>query len=227
MSLSDLKRISRESVATQVYEHIKLNIIDGVLPPGTHLIEKTIAETMGTSRGPVREALRQLEADGLVESKINVGTFVRRFSVDEIEELYTARIVLEAYIASLAAEKMTQDRVADLQEALSATIEAAQQGDIHKTVEADFDFHRTIWNIADHGIINEMLARLEVRIRMFISLQASLFESLYTSVRDHDQIYEAIIGGDSDLAEGTMRTHIQNAGQLIVEKMRKDASSAT
>jgi DNA-binding GntR family transcriptional regulator len=226
MSLSDLKKISRESVASQVYEHIKMSIIDGVLPPGTHLIEKTIAETMGTSRGPVREALRQLEADGLVESKINVGTFVRSFSVGEIEELYTARIVLEAYIAHLAAEKMTQDRVPELQGALTATIEAARRGDFHETIEADFGFHRTIWEIADHGIINDMLGRLEVRIRMFISLQASLFESLYTSIQDHNLIFEAIVGGHSELAEGLMHTHIQNAGLLVVEKMKKDAGAA-
>jgi DNA-binding GntR family transcriptional regulator len=221
MSFPQLKKVERESIATQVYETLKQSIVQGTLPSGTHLIETTIAKQMGTSRGPVREALRQLEADGVVEVRANVGTFVRALSMEEIQELYTVRSVLEGYAASLAAERATPADIERLQESVEAAIRAAQQGDLRKTATVDFDLHRTIWEIARHRILFDLLSLLEVRIRMFISLQAPLFKKLMDSIQDHRLIVKAIGDGDAETAGELVRTHIMEAGLLIVEHMEE------
>lgn len=222
MGLMQLTKISRESIATKVYEHIKQHILDGTLPPGTHLVETTIAEQLGTSRGPVREALRQLEANGIVEVRANIGTFVRELSSEEVREIYTARSVLEGYLARLTATKATPAEIEQLYQAVEAASEAASRGSLEDTVNADFNLHRLIWQISGHKIIYDLLSHLEVRIRLFITLQAQLFETLSMSIQDHRFIVDAIASRDSEHAEAAIREHIMNAGLRIVDHIRHD-----
>lgn len=219
MSLLSFNKINRESVTQQVYDSIKRRIIEGTLPPGTHLIETTIAEQMATSRGPVREALRLLEVEGLVEVRANVGTFVRSLPVKEIEEIYTVRSILEAYAAKLAAEKANPQSIENLHRIKESVRQAAERGDLKETVWLDFELHRQIWKIADHSILQDLLSHLEPRVRMFISLQAPLFERLMDSIQDHQAIVEAIENKECEKASKLIQEHIILAGDLIIRHM--------
>jgi DNA-binding GntR family transcriptional regulator len=222
MDLNKLGKVKRESVSQQVYEKLKDRILNGDLQPGTRLYENKLAEQVGTSRGPIREALRQLEADGLVEVRTNIGTFVHKLTIDEITEIYSVRSLLEGYIVRLATEKVTCLGVEKLQQIMQAATNAANEGDIKGTVRYDFDLHRQIWEIADHQILFELLHHLEWRVRMLITLQAPLFPQLVDSIKDHALIVDAIAEGNGERASELIQEHIKQAGSMIIQSINKN-----
>jgi len=161
-------KIKRQSISQQIYKKLKDRILDGDLPPGTHLLENKIAEQAGISRGPIREALRYLEADGLVEVRANIGTFVHTLTTEEITEIYTVRSLLEGYTTKLAAEKATRLGVEKLRRIMQAAQKSAKNGDLKETIKHDFDLHRQIWEMADHQILYDLLHHLEVELRLVL-----------------------------------------------------------
>ena len=102
--MNSLQKVKRQPIATQVYEAVREAIFRGDMAPGSHLSEVDLSEQLGVSRAPIREALLQLEAEGIVELVPNKGAFVRGLSYKEVEEIYTTRSLLEGYAAALAAE---------------------------------------------------------------------------------------------------------------------------
>lgn len=220
MGLPQFEKITKGSISSSVYSHIKENILSGAIAPGAHLLEAQIAEQMGISRAPVREAFLQLEADGLVEARVNQGTFVRVLSNDDVWEIYTARSLIEGYAASLAAERATPEDIERLRKLLNDVLDTAKKGEYQATVVADFNFHRMIWQISGHKILGEILQRLENQIRMFMAMQAPLFEHLYDSVKDHKEIFEFISRGDPEAARSSTETHIIKAGKLTVARLK-------
>jgi DNA-binding GntR family transcriptional regulator len=221
MSLPQFEKIEKESISSRVYSHIKESILSGAIASGAHLLEAQIAKQMGISRAPVREAFLQLEADGLVEARANQGTFVRDLSNDEVWEIYTARSLIEGYAASLAAKRATPEDIEFLRQALDEVLDTAKKGDYQSTVVADFNMHRLIWQISGHKIIFEILQRLEKQIRMFMAVQAPLFEHLYDSVKDHKEIFECISRGDHEAAKSSIEAHIIEAGKLTITRMKQ------
>ena len=219
MDAMPFEKIKRKSISQQIYEKLKERILDGDLPPGPHLLENKIAEQAGISRGPIREALRQLEADGLVEVRANIGTFVHTLTVEEVTEIYTVRSLLEGYTVRLAAEKATRQGVEKLRRIMRAANKAANNGDLKETVRYDFDLHRQIWEIADHQILYDLLHHLEWRVRMLITLQAPLFTQLADSIQDHSLIVDAIADGNGEKARDLVQEHIKQAGDLIIQNL--------
>jgi len=214
------EKFEKELISAKVYDHIKQGVLMGALIPGTRLLETQIAEQMGVSRSPVREAMRHLEAEGVVETVANQGTFVRELTYNDVREIYTARALIEGYAASLAAERTTKNDIKGLEKAKRKAIEAARQEDFQKTLVADFDLHRMIWEIAGHKLLFQILTRLEVQIRMFIAVQAPLFRVLIDSVQDHQEIVQAISEGNGQKAKTAMENHISNAGTLILNHLQ-------
>ena len=219
MDTPSFPKIEPQTTTSKVYDYLKQSILGGSLPPGTRLLEAQIAEQMGVSRSPVREATRLLNSDGLVELRTNQGTFVRSLSVDDVQEIYTARSLIEGYAASLAADRAMPEDVARLRQIARSAVEAARRGDFGGTVVADFDLHRMIWEMADHKLIYDILSRLEVQIRMFMSVQAPLFTDLIVSVQDHKTIVQAIEDRDAEAAKAAIRHHINEAGSLTVSRL--------
>ena len=221
MAIPGFEKIKRISVVSQVHNRLKQGILDGSLLPGTHLAEPQIAAQMGVSRSPVREAFRLLEAEGLLEIRTSQGAFVCGLSTDQVREIYTARSLIEGYATELAAQNAMPADVERLRRAQAASIEAARREDYAATIEADFAFHRLIWEIAEHGILYDVLARLEVKIRMFMAAQAPAFDHLYDSVETHHQVIEAIAAGNAEAAKVGIQKHIDEAGMLAMRRSKK------
>jgi DNA-binding GntR family transcriptional regulator len=219
MDALPFEKITRKSISQEIYEKLKERILDGDLPPGTHLLENKIAEQAGISRGPIREALRQLEADGLVEVRANIGTFVHILTIGEVTEIYTVRSLLEGYTVTLAAEKATKDGIEKLHRIMWAASNAAENGNVKETVKYDFDLHRQIWEMASQQILYDLLHHLEWRVRLLITLQAPLFEQLADSIQDHSLIVNAIAEGDGEKAKELIQAHIKQAGDLIIQHL--------
>jgi DNA-binding GntR family transcriptional regulator len=209
-------KIEKKSLATVVYQNIKQGIFTGTLVEGTRLLENEIADQMGVSRAPVREALTMLEGDRLVNFQVNQGAYVRKLNKDEIWEIYTARSLIEGYVASLAAIKASSNDVNNLKQALKNVLEAAERGNFEETITKDFDYHRLIWEISGHRLFIEILNNLEDQIRMFMAVQAHLFVHLIDSVEDHVKIVDAITNGDSETASKAIQQHITDAGTLTL-----------
>lgn len=216
MAALKFAKIERTSVASQVYDDIRESVLNGSLLPGTHLAEPQVASQMGVSRSPVREAFQRLEANGLITIHPSQGAFVRGLSTDEVRGVYTARILIEGYMAELAAQKASRADAKALRQAVAEVDEVARKEDYQATIEADFALHRLVWEIAGHQVLFGILTRLEDQIRMFMAVQAPLFDDLVRSVESHHQFVEAIIARDAETAKTTIQQHVEEAGMLAV-----------
>ena len=214
--MGNLQKVKRQPIANQVYEAVRDAIFRGDMVPGSHLSEVDLSEQLGVSRAPVREALLQLEAEGIVELVPNKGAFVRGLSYKEVEEIYTARSLLEGFAAALAADHATPDDIKKIVKAAEKAIKMAETGNLQKTLDADFDFHRLIWSVSGHSLIESILEKLESQIRAFMIVQAPLFGELLNSVMDHQELADAIGNGDPSTARTIMAEHITTAGEKVL-----------
>ena len=215
--MTNLQKVKRQPIANQVYEAVREAIFRGDMAPGSHLSEVDLSEQLGVSRAPIREALLQLEAEGIVELVPNKGAFVRGLSDKEVEEIYTTRALLEGYAAALAADHASTDDIKNIIKAAEKAKQMAGTGDLDKTLDADFNFHRLVWSVSGHSLIESILEKLESQIRAFMVVQAPLFGELLNSDMDHQELAEAIGNGDAPAAREIMKTHITTAGEKVLD----------
>lgn len=148
----------------QVLDSLRQAIIDGRLAPGARLTERELTEMLGVSRTVVREALRSLEAEGLVHVIPNKGPVVRELSRAEAEDLYQIRAVLEGLAARLFVEHATDERVTELAQALDVVIAAYDSGDAARVLETKNRFYDVLFAGAGSETLSSMLATLHARI---------------------------------------------------------------
>ena len=164
------RTISRSVLADQVKDRILEGILNGQHPPDSRIIETQIARELGTSQAPVREALRGLEALGVVEITPFRGARVRRPARREIIEAYVVRSTLETLASRLAVPRMTGGDVAELAGHLEAMRAAARNDDGHAVAEADARFHGRIVELAENGTLEKVWRSLEPFSRTYITL---------------------------------------------------------
>lgn len=184
-------------------------IAEGSLPPGYRLREIPLAEHFQCSTTPVREAIRKLEAEGLVRIYPRRGAEVTAFSVSEVEHFYETRLVLETYAARKGARrKPTEDDLAPVRAVLRRHKEALQDGQSHPPM--DDEFHEAITALAGNPVIAELAARLT---RQIVSVQGRVGSQVTGGRKEaydaHELILEAMAAGDSRSAEKLMREHLE------------------
>jgi DNA-binding GntR family transcriptional regulator len=198
------------SVVGLAYDAIREQIVDGTLAPGARLGQGELADRLGISRGSVREALRRLAGDGLVEFEVNRGFFVADFGLDVVLERLEARLLLEPQIARLAAARRDDDDLAALRQAIADERAAATSAVAHDASRA---FHlalaaasrnEQLWRLIDGLWIADVGRRLLARRYATPTWQAD-------DAREHEEIVTAVEAGDADLAETLMRRHDEDA----------------
>ena len=162
--------ISRSVLSDQVKDRLLQAILDGRYPPGARIVETRVARELGTSQAPVREALRDLEALGVVESTAFRGARVRRPSADELLEGFTIRAELESLSARLAIEHLTDDDLCVLAEYVEEMRRAAEAGDLHAEATADAAFHGRIVELAGNATLERVWRTLEPFSRTYITM---------------------------------------------------------
>ena len=185
------------------------DIVRGALPPGAALDETEIARRFNVSRTPVREALRQLVASGLVDSRAHRGAVVARPSIDRLTGMFEAMAELEAICAGFAAERMPPaDRHAleAIHEELRLLSHAGNPDRFHEVNER---FHNAIYAGSQNGYIAEMTLATRVRVQPFRRAQFRNLGRLAKSQAEHDRVVVAIMRGDRVGAAGAMRAHIE------------------
>lgn len=209
-----------ETVAARIYGAIKEQIIDGRYAPGARITEQNIAAQFSTSRTPVREAMRQLVADGFALFKPNSGTVVRQWSPDEVRQLFELRLLIESQIAGHAAERISAQDIAEL-EAIQVQIESGGvnvgAANTARIAPLNREFHRIIAQASEHERLVAMLANtIEVPIVQRTFRRYSR-ERLARSFSHHRELIEALAAHDSAWASSVMSSHIHSAKQTLLE----------
>jgi DNA-binding GntR family transcriptional regulator len=210
------------SVVGLAYDEIRARIVDGSLAPGSRLGQAELADQLGISRTSVREALRRLTGDGLVEFEVNRGFFVADIGLDKVLERLEARLVLEPMVARLAAERRTPDDLDGIEAALDAERSARSAADAHDASRA---FHRAIACATQNAAF----------VRIFDSLWVAdvgrrLLARRFTAptwkdedVAEHKRLLAAIAKQDADRAERLMRSHVESAFRHWSDRRPGDA----
>lgn len=203
---------------SSVYRALIDDIASGVLSPGDRLREATIAERLGVSRTPVREALRQLEAEGLVSHLPRSGATIRKLDYAEVMELYEMRAMLEGSAARMAARAAAPIELAEL-ETINRELEAAQ-GDADRQSQLNRRFHRMLLDAAKNRFLTRAMGVLSRTLLILGPSTLSEPERASLAVAEHARLLEALRSRDPDAAEREMRLHIGEAHKARMAQFR-------
>ena len=206
--------ISRSVLADQVKDHILQAILAGRFPQRGRIVETAIARELGTSQAPVREALRALEALGVVEILPFRGARVRHPTTAELLEAYVVRSSLETLAARLAMPILTHEQVLGLEAAWDEMEAAARLGDRHAVAVADADFHARLIAAAGNTTLLRVWQALEPYSRTYITLVVPGADPLWTASL-HRPILEAIRARDEELVVAALRDHFDRASARL------------
>jgi len=210
------------SQGQDAYQRLIAQIRSGSLRPGDRLTETDLAMRLGISRTPVREAIRALEADGLVVHIPRVGASIRRLGYSEVTELYEMRMVLEGTAARLSARTASEVELAEL-DTISQEMAEAQADDL-RLYELNRQFHRTLLNAARNRFLIDAVAGLE---KTLLILGPSTMEDSARAAEaqtEHEALLTALHNRDAEAAEALMRHHIRAAHRIRLRQFRSDDS---
>lgn len=212
--MADPDAISRSVLADQVKDRLLQDILSGRYPPHSRIVETRVARELGTSQAPVREALRGLEALGVVDIHAFRGARVRRPTSHELLEAYAVRLVLESLAARLGVPRATDADLADF-EALGEEMRAAAHvGDRHSVADADARFHARLIRLAGNSTLERVWRSLEPFSRTYITLVVPGADVEWTAAL-HTPIFEAIRTRDPELVVEALRHHFADvSGRL-------------
>jgi DNA-binding GntR family transcriptional regulator len=205
--------VTRVVLREQVKELILARILGGEYAPGERIVETRIAQELGTSQAPVREALRDLELLRFVESEPFRGARVREVSEEELIEVYPVRAAIEEVAAREAAVRLESD-VRELEAELDAMLRAADAGDLHEQVAHDVAFHRLIVEASGNRVLRDTWLGLGIETRTIVTALRSGLDARELAER-HRPVLEALRAGDPERAGTTLRRHVEQFGELL------------
>ena len=221
MSLTNLFRstapaalkLDRNSLKDQSTDLLRAAIVSGQIPPGTKLAERELADLLGISRMPARDALMNLEREGLVVSKPN-GRYVIELSKTEVQHLYQVRTELEQLAATLAAQSTSAEQCMALKLNLQKMRAAIEQNDRDAYVRSDLEAHELIWQQARNPYLLKMLHSIVGPIFMFIASQPQFQTDWHETLQLHEDLADAICAGDAEWAARSIGEQLKNSLQL-------------
>ncbi len=221
--LSPIQLDSYRPLRELVCETIRQAIVDGVFSPGERLMEIQLADEMGVSRTPVREAIRKLELEGFVVMIPRRGTYVADISIKDINEVYEIRTSLEVLAAGLAAERISDEELETMQRLLVEIGHHMEDGNIEKIVEIDTAFHDVLYKASRNqrlaGIINNLREQITVIRRRSMMYPGRL----QNTMEEHRTLVDCIAAHDVDRAQNAARLHMENAEHTLLMDMRESA----
>jgi DNA-binding GntR family transcriptional regulator len=212
------RRVLRDDIRDQLID----DILNGRLAPGERIIEARLAQEFAVSQAPVREALRDLNVLGFVESSPFRGAVVRQISTEELLHLYPIRAVLEGLAAREAAMRIRPAGLRKLQKLLDTMRSVAAAGDERLAVETDFAFHLTIVEASENRLLQQIWDRMRLATTTFLTVSKS-HHSLGEIAERHAAVLEALRAKDPSAAEQAMRRHIEEPGEWMRTALAEDA----
>lgn len=220
--------IQKTSVVDTLAGKLRERILRNELRAGEPLRQEALAEAYGVSRMPIREAFRQLEAEGLVEFHPHRGAVVSAMSIEEAEELFDLRMVIETDLIQRAIEAANAQDKGTATAAFKAVREAYSSGDEERWGKLNWEFHKSLYAAANRPRSLTLLDGLNANIDRYVRLQLSLERSAPDRANvEHEQLLQAFISGDGEKARSILEQHIQGAraSLLIALRERQDLAN--
>lgn len=204
-----------------VLEALREAIVSSVLEPGERLMEIQLAEEMGVSRTPVREAIRKLELEGFVVMIPRKGAYVAGVSYKDVKDVFEIRAALEGLAAGLAAEKVTDDEIEQLERVLHYEKEP---DNLDEMVQNDTDFHALLYKASRNERLIGILANLREQIQRFRTTSLAVPGRVKYAIQEHREIVDAIARHDVSEAQNLATAHIENAANVMFDAMSEKTS---
>ncbi|MCK5782801.1 MAG: GntR family transcriptional regulator [Flavobacteriales bacterium] len=218
MDLFDQKK-ENKSLTTLIFEKIREDIINDVYKNDEKIIEAKVAEEMGVSRTPVREAIKQLELDGLVENIPNRGVIVKGVTPQDIEDIYTMRLAIEGIAAKWSVERMSEDSLKDLKDIYELMEFYTVKKDIEKIFELNTRFHEVIYKASSSHYLEHVLTDFQQFIKSTRKISLATEGRVEEALKEHKKILDAFLAKDIKAATDALVYHIEhskcNAGKMI------------
>ncbi len=207
------------SLHGRVFNQIRNDILNGIYEPGESLIETKLSEELGVSRTPIREALRQLELEGLVQSVPNKGVTVRGVSAQDIQDIYTIRMLIEGLAARWAAEKIAPHELEELKEAVDLEEFYTTKSDYSHLLKLDTRFHDIIFKASKSVPLMHTLSTFHHYVQKARRVSISSPDRASAVLKEHKAILQAIIDGDAEKAEKLTTEHVRNASTNLLKQV--------
>lgn len=213
----------KKNLSADIVELIKEKIIDGHLQPGDRIVETKLARDLQVSQTPIREAIRQLAGEGVVNIVPNRGPFVRTFSAKDILEIYTMRAVLEGMAIRFAVQNASNNDIRHLEQFYEEMKQKLYDDSVDSLFEDSGYIHYYIFRLSRHETLFELFDLLFFRIRL-VNRWVGKRYSKEREVSEHWELIHALKHGDPDHAEKMMREHIRRAYEEFVGSVKLEQS---
>ena len=220
-----IAQLQRNSLANLVQAEIERMILDGELDSGAKLTESTLADQLGVSRGPVREAFRMLEESGLVHTEKNRGVFVRHVPIEEALEIFELRAVMDLYVGRKLAAGLGATEVRELRQLVDAMDQAVKADNARDYHRFNLKFHDRLLELAGNAKLTATYRKLVNELSLF-RRQNLTNESMTVYSREHRQIVKAIAAGDPDAAGQAMYQHVMNSRERTLQTYQSKLAAA-
>lgn len=220
--INGLKLQNYQPLRDVVFEHLRNSIIHGELKPGERLMEVQLAEHLGVSRTPVREAIRKLELEGLVVMVPRKGAYVADVSIKDILDVLEVRSVLEGLAAYLAAERMTEEELEELELISYHFKRCIENGNTEGMIEKDMQFHDRIFRSTRNSKLIQIAQGFQEQVQRFRITYFSEYNKPKDLLIEHQAILEAIANRDAVAAQQVAQQHIDSLENNIVMLANKN-----
>ncbi|MGM0383256.1 MAG: GntR family transcriptional regulator [Thermodesulfobacteriota bacterium] len=221
-ALFPLRSLKKANLGNQVFEQVKEMIVRGEIPAGRRMIESEIAESMGISRTPVREAIQRLEAEGLLTPLPNGGHMVRGLDIAYIKETFEIRSILESFASYLAAERHVDEDIAPLEEKMEEFQRYLDAHDLKELARINTEFHELLYALSRSTRLVKMIHNLRDEIYFLRKIILNSADMAYLSNQDHREIIKAIKNREAKKVEGLVREHILRGKEFVINTIRKE-----
>jgi DNA-binding GntR family transcriptional regulator len=217
------KQKTEQGLPLTIAEELKHLIYTGEIQPGERLNEAALALRMGTSRGPIREAIRILAGSGIVTAVINKGVFVREISVREMLEIYDLRALVFGFAAQRAAAHITDDHRREFERLLAQMDEACEAEDGNRYYDLNLEFHELILQLSNNRRARQAYIDYANELHLFRRKYFNAPGNMRKSNMEHRQIYEAIASGSEAKAKATAERHVLWGRQRLLATLDQSA----
>lgn len=206
------------SLRGRIFHQLQNDILNGRYQPGESLVEKKLSDELGVSRTPIREAIRQLELEGLVQSFPNRGVVVTGISAKDIEDIYTIRMMIEGLAARWAAEKITDVELSELKEAIEFEEFYTLKNDAEHLLKFDSRFHEIIFRACKSKPLMHTLSTFHHYVQKARCLSLRSPDRAKMVLEEHRAIYKAIMDRNPEMAEKLTIEHVRNASVNMMKQ---------
>ena len=203
-----------------IFNSLREAIIIGELKPGERLMEVQLAEKMGVSRTPVREAIRKLELEGLVDMMARRGAQVADLSVKDIMDVLEVRASLDGLATSLSALRITAEEIKELKHVNSQFISFVEKENLQGTIKKDVEFHDIIYRSSRNEKLIQIANNLREQVQRFRVIYLKDFNSTQDIIKEHKDIFDAIQNRDFQLAQDNAQKHIKKQEEAIINSLK-------